>query len=130
VVIMTKLYEQIGIETEVLSASPHRLIQMLLDRAIQQIKLSTIYMQQNDIAKKCHAISRSMDIVCYLRLILEKENPQTKELSEKLSLVYEFVEKQLLKANITNDAKPLDDALNNLVQIKSGWDGIGEKHGR
>lgn len=127
---MTKLYEQIGIETEVLSASPHRLIQMLLDRAIQQIKLSTIYMQQNDIAKKCHAISRSMDIVCYLRLILEKENPQTKELSEKLSLVYEFVEKQLLKANITNDAKPLDDALNNLVQIKSGWDGIGEKHGR
>lgn len=129
-VIMTKLYEQIGIETEVLSASPHRLIQMLLDRAIQQIKLSTIYMQQNDIAKKCHAISRSMDIVCYLRLILEKENPQTKELSEKLSLVYEFVEKQLLKANITNDAKPLDDALNNLVQIKSGWDGIGEKHGR
>lgn len=127
---MTKLYEQIGLETEVLDASPHRLIQMLLEKSLQQINLSRLYLQQNDIAKKCAAIDKAMDIVLYLKLSLNMEDPQAVELSQKLDVVYSFVEKQLLEANRNNSAQYLDAAISNLLTIKSGWDEIGAEYGQ
>jgi len=123
---MNKVYENIKHETEVFDASPHRLVQMLLERCVQQILLGRHSMERKDVASKCQAITKAMDIISYLKAMLNREAPEAKELTGKLSDVYAFINKQLLFANMNNEPAYLDDALQKLNIIKSGWDAMGE----
>lgn len=121
---MTKIYEEIAIDTEVLEASPHRLIQMMLERCVQHINMSRHFMEANDIPKKCKAISKAMDIIAYLKLSLNMEEKAARELSERLDIVYTYIDKQLLTANLKNDPTYLNLALTHLMKIKNSWDAV------
>lgn len=126
---MKNLYEKIGVETEVMQASQHRQIQMLFDRCLQLIKLSTHYIELNDITNKCNTISKAMDIVNYLNSILQSHDEQSKKMSDSLSAIYQYVDRQLLMANLKNDTKYLDEAYDKMSKIKSGWDEVGANRG-
>lgn len=124
---MMGLYEKINVETEIMDASPHRLIQISLEKCAQHIQMSRHYMEQKDIVKKCQSISKAMDIAAYLRHILNKEDTEASKLSDKLEVVYSYIDRQLLMANMKNDPQYLDAALHSLMIIKSAWDEIGDK---
>jgi flagellar protein FliS len=123
---MNNTYDTIGAEAEVVDASPHRLVQMLLERCVQQIHTSRHYMEKNDIVRKGQCISKAMDIIAYLKLSLNMDDPKARELSKKMDDVYSFVDSELLQANMTNDPSHLDAALNKILIIKSAWDAIGD----
>lgn len=117
-----KSYQSIEIETDVVGASPHRLIQLLLEKSIQQVNLAKIYMQNKNIINKCNAISKAMDIISYLQISLNNEDQQAKELSKHLDVVYQYASKMLLMANLKNDEKYLDEVIKKMSEIKSAWD--------
>lgn len=119
-----KSYQSIEIETEVVSASPHRLIQILLEKGIQQINLARMHMQNNNIPNKCESISKAMDIINYLKITLNKDDPQANELSKHLDVVYQYADRMLLMANLKNDEKFLDEALKKMMEVKSAWDSM------
>lgn len=121
-------YHQIAAETEVLDASPHRLIQLLLDRCIQQMQLAKHFMERHDIPKKCAAINKAHDIILHLRAALNQDDKEAKRLSEKLNDVYVYIEKCLFKSNLKNDASLLDEAISKIMPIKTSWDQIGERN--
>ena len=123
-----KAYDTIAAETEVLDASPHRLIQLMLDRCLQQMQLAKHFMEHKEINKKCEAINKAHDIIIHLRAALNHKDEESKKISEKLNNVYQYIERCLFKGNLRNDVSLLDDAIAKLMPIKTSWDKIGDQH--
>lgn len=121
-------YHTIAAETEVLDASPHRLIQLMFERCLQQMRLAKHFMERKEINNKCNAIAKAHDIIIHLRAALNYEVQEARPLSEKLNNVYQYIETCLFKANLKNDAAALDEAISKLMPIKTSWDHIGEAH--
>lgn len=117
-------YSDIGIESDVMSASSHRLIQLMLDKCMQHIELSRTHILANDIPRKCQSIAKALDITEYLRLCLNHTDEKTKQLSAMLDSLYGYLQKNLVQANMKNDVQCLDEAKKVLSQVKEGWDGI------
>tara|TARA_R110002095_G_scaffold104458_8_gene91477 strand:- start:1174 stop:1569 length:396 start_codon:yes stop_codon:yes gene_type:complete len=120
--IALKQYQQTGVHSGVMDASPHRLIQMLLDGALGRILSAKGHIKRNDIAKKGEQIGRAISIIEGLRSSLDFE--QGGEISKNLNALYEYINGILLQANIKSDETLLDEAGKLLSQIKMGWDAI------
>lgn len=117
-----KQYQQMGAHGGVMDASPHRLIQMLLDGAIARILTAKGHMKQNNLAKKGESISSAISIVDGLRNSLDMKKGG--EISKNLDALYEYINTVLLKANMNNDINLLNEAGKLLSEIKLGWDAI------
>ncbi|MDX1705749.1 flagellar export chaperone FliS [Pseudidiomarina sp.] len=113
-------YGRVGVESHVLSASPHKLINMLFDGALRQISAARLHMSEGRIEQKAKAISKALDIVNQgLAAALDKK--QGGELAEQLDALYAYVAGLLLKANLRNDDALLKEAGDLLGQIGSAW---------
>jgi flagellar protein FliS len=117
-----KQYQQTSAHGGVMGASPHRLIQMLLDGAIARIFTAKGHIKQNKLDKKCESIGSAISIVDGLRNSLDMEKGG--EISSNLDALYDYINRLLLKANISSDISLLDEAGKLLNEIKAGWDAI------
>lgn len=123
-----KAYSDIELSTDVMTASGHRLIQLLLDKCLQQIELARAFIVGKDIPKKAAAVGKALDILEYLRICLNQDDPKARDLSQLLDKIYLYAHTNLLQANMDNDLVHLDHAKMVLIDIKAGWDGIAKDH--
>jgi len=66
-------YANVGLETGVMAASPHKLVVMLFEGAMLQVALAIRYMNEGKIAAKGKAISRAIAFIeTGLRASLDK----------------------------------------------------------
>ncbi|MBV2132272.1 flagellar export chaperone FliS [Pseudomonas sp. MAP12] len=119
-------YARVGVESSVMSASPHRLIGMLFDGAQTSIRAARLHMQNGDVAEKGKAISRAIDIVNQ-GLLAALDHERGGELAERLEQIYDYVVRLLLQANLRNDEQRLDEAARLLEDIGSAWREIGQQ---
>jgi len=117
-----KQYQQMSAHSGVMDASPHRLIQMLLDGSLERILKAKGHMKQSNIAEKGENISSAIAIVEGLRNSLDMKAGG--EISTNLDALYEYISGVLLRANIKNDPSLLDEAGRLLGEIKAAWDMI------
>lgn len=117
-------YNRVGTVSAVEDASPHRLIQLLLDAGLERIAGARRALDAGDIAARGEAIGKALDIVAGLRSSLNFEAGG--ELATNLDALYDYLERRLLQANLEADAEMLDEAATLLRQVKDGWDGIAE----
>jgi len=117
-----KQYQQTGVHSGVMDASPHRLIQMLLDGALSRILSAKGSIAQNNIAKKGEQIGSAISIVEGLKASLDFN--QGGDVSKNLDALYEYITGLLLQANIKSDASLLDEAGKLISEIKMAWDAI------
>ena len=115
-------YVQGGAET----ASPHRLVQMLMEGVLDKLMASKRFMVTNNVAKKGENISWTISIIDSLRGCLNVEVGG--EFAQNLYSLYDYMEQRLLEANIKNDPKIIDEVAQLMIQVKSGWDGIPQEH--
>ncbi len=116
-------YAKVGIETGVISASPHKLIVMLYDGAIVALNNAIMHMKNQDIAAKGHSISKAIAIIENgLRASLDKKAGG--EIATSLDTLYEYMSNRLLQANINNQAEGLIEVQNLLRDLKSSWEAI------
>lgn len=121
-----KAYRQLDLETEVITADPHRLIQLLLDGAIASITDAKVQMANNNIAAKGIAISKAIDIVSNgLKVSLDVEAGG--DLARRLIALYDYCAVRLLHANMRNDAGALEEVCSLLLQISEAWSGIADE---
>lgn len=118
-------YSQVGAQTGVDIANPHRLIQMLLEGALEKIALAKRFMIDGNIAEKGAHISWAISIISGLRGSLDADKGG--EIAQNLDGLYEFMEKHLFEANLKNKTENLDEVTRLLMEIKSGWDAIGDQ---
>ena len=115
-------YKSVGMRSEVESASPHRLIQMLLDGALAKVSIAKGCIERGDIAAKCENINWAVSIICGLQGSLDIEKGGS--IAAKLDGLYDYAARQLVVANARSDSGLLDEVVSILNEIRTGWVGI------
>ena len=121
-----KEYKQ-GVKTGVEDFTPHRLIQMLMDGALDKISAAKGFMQQEGadaVAAKGEHISWAISIIDGLKVSLDKSVNGGNELVQNLEDLYVYMGNRLVEANLHNKIEYLDEVANLLKEIKAGWDAI------
>jgi len=120
-----KQYQEVSVHSGIMDASPHLLIQMLMEGALEKIALAKGSMTNNEIARKGENISKAIAIIGGLKSSLNMEVGGA--LAENLSNLYDYMANRLVVANLRNDESILDEVASLMVEIKMGWDGIPDE---
>lgn len=115
-------YSQNAISSGIESASPHRLIQMLMEGALDKIASARGHMERNELLPKGRQIGCAIAIIDGLKLSLDKEKGG--EIAQNLEDLYIYMERRLNEASRANDVSVLDEISALLKEIKTAWDAI------
>jgi flagellar protein FliS len=107
-------YRQIQIET----ASPLELVIKLYDGAIRFINQAKKSLETKNLPLADDSFRRAQDIIDELNVTL---NMDAGEIAVNLRNLYVFIRQMLVEANVRKDVKHLDDILQLLVTLRSGW---------
>lgn len=118
-------YAQVGVQTSLESADPHRIVQLLMEGALNRIALVKGHMQRQELAQKGEPLARAVAILAELRRSLDHKAGG--DIATNLDALYEYMERRLLEANSRNDTAALDEVSGLLREVKSGWDAIGDE---
>ena len=113
-------YAQAG--AQVADIEPYRCVQMLLQGAMDRIAIAKGHMQRKEIRQKGEFISKAISIIDGLQAGLDRESGGA--IAGNLDGLYEYMQRQLLKANLENDETVLDEIAGLLTNIKEAWDAI------
>ena len=115
-------YAQVGNQSTAAFANPHRLIQMLMEGALEKISKAKGFLKNGDISKKGEHISWAISIIEGLRVSLDQSHGG--KISENLESLYIYMNSRLTQANLNNSIEMLEEVSALLLDIKSGWDAI------
>ena len=120
-----KMYQDVGLYSEVLGASNYKQIELLIAKAKSCLRAAAGAIENQDVVSKCKSLSRANDIVCYLRdcLNLDVEG----DIAHRLDGIYAHLEKQILLANLENNVEKLRECDAIIVNIQTWWEKVGEQ---
>ncbi|MGH8483005.1 MAG: flagellar export chaperone FliS [Pseudomonas sp.] len=118
-------YQKVNGVAQTSEASPHRLVQMLMQGGLDRIAQAKGAMARNDVAQRGILIGKAIGIVGGLREGLDLEN-HADSLAE-LDNLYAYMSKRLVEANVQNDPEILNEVARLLITVKEGWDAIGDQ---
>jgi flagellar protein FliS len=117
-------YANVGLETGVAAASPHRLIVMLYEGAELSVRMAIKHLNEGDLAKKSAAITKASSIIIDgLRAALDLR--QGGDIARQLDTLYDYMNKRLMLAHINNQTAPLEEVLGLLRELHEAWQQIG-----
>lgn len=119
-------YKKISVDSQLTAASPHKVIQMLMAGAIERLIQGKAAMQKGDISIKGERLGKALNIIISLRTCLSMEDGG--EIANNLDSLYDFMIRQISKANYDNLEDPIDDVIFILREIKSAWDQIPSQY--
>ncbi|AYN94972.1 flagella export chaperone FliS [Pseudomonas sp. LTJR-52] len=115
-------YQSVGARTQVEDASPHRLIQLLMESGLSRIAQAKGAMGREQYAAKGMAISKALAILSGLQEALDYEKGG--DYARNLNALYVYMAQKLTEANRNNQAELLDEVAGLLRKVKEGWDAI------
>ncbi len=115
-------YKKINTESALEGASPHRLIQMLMNGALDRLAQARGALQREDIPQKGLMLGKAVSILGGLQASLDK-NTNT-EVAANLDRLYDYMQRRLLEANVKNDLTMVDEVVALLTPVKEAWDEI------
>ena len=115
-------YTRLALRTDVETASPHRLILLLLDGAIDKLRAARGAMARGNIAAKGSNITWAMSIIDGLRASLNHERGG--QIAANLDALYDYMIRTLVAANLHNDDAKLGEVERLMGEIRSAWKGI------
>ncbi|TDX14672.1 flagellar protein FliS [Buttiauxella sp. BIGb0552] len=116
----SQAYAQIGVESAVMSASPHQLIVLLFDGALSALVRARLFMQQGELAAKGEALSKAINIIDN-GLKAGLDNDKGGEIAENLSSLYDYMIRRLMLANLRNDVAIIEEVEGLLTNIADAW---------
>lgn len=118
-------YRRQSIESDVSTASPHRLVEMLFEGAIVNIGAAHFALERGDIKTKGEKLGKA------IRIIEEglKSNLNLQSgglLATNLNHIYDYCVLRMTHANVHNDGATLSEIVKLLSVVLDGWKGIAE----
>jgi len=117
-----KQYQRVDVQAQVTEASPHRLIQMLMQGGLDRIYQARGALERGAFSEKGELLGKAIAIIGGLREALDREVEG--DLVANLDKLYEYMIMRLLEGNRVNDPAKLDEVASLLREVKSGWDAI------
>lgn len=118
-------YGQVNSQQAVDGASPHRLVQLMMERALAKIAMARGYMERKAIAEKGKAIGDAIGIISGLQVSLNHKVDS--DLCGNFDALYDYMARRLLEGNIKNDDLMLQEVADLMRQVKEAWDAIGDE---
>ncbi len=123
----TRQYQQINTKHEVETASPHRLVQLMMEHVISKIAMARGHMERANMCEKGNLIGSAISIISGLQVSLNHK--ANAKLSENFNALYDYMIRRLLEANFKNDSQILMEVSGLMREIKEAWDAIGDQVG-
>ncbi|KAB0569571.1 flagella export chaperone FliS [Pseudomonas palleroniana] len=117
-------YQKVNSHAQISEASPHRLVQMLMEGALDRMAQAKGAMARGDIAQKGLLLGKAIDILIGLRDGLNPEKTDDPAALQQLDNLYAYMTTRLLEANSKNDVTMIDEVAGLMITLKEGWDGI------
>jgi flagellar protein FliS len=117
-------YQKVNSHAQVSEASPHRLVQMLMEGALDRMAQAKGAMARGDIAQKGLLLGKAIDILIGLRDGLNPEKTDDPAALQQLDNLYAYMTTRLLEANTKSDVEMIDEVAGLMITLKEGWDGI------
>lgn len=116
------LYSEVSVDTGVNSADPHRLIELLFEKAEEHLLIAENAISRGDLTTKGQSITRVIRIVDEgLKASLNYDGG---ELAVNLGRLYDYILQRLLHANQNDSASTLVEVRGLLLQIHTAWSAI------
>ena len=104
---------------QVNSASPEQLMLMLYDGAVRFAALAVKAIEENTPDKRSLYINKTYAILSEFAATLD--HSQDAQLAENLDALYNYMQQQLMKANLHNDPEPVLEVKNMLADLRQTW---------
>lgn len=115
-------YRSVGIKDDLMVADPYRVIQLLMQGALENMAKARGAMERKDFAQKSILLGKASAIILALQASLDMNaNP---EVSANLYDLYDFMNAHLAEASVENSSAKVQDVIDILLPIKSAWDQI------
>jgi len=114
-----KQYQSVDLRATIETASPHKLISMLLDGALGSLAKAKGSMEREDIQERTRHLNKASEIVVGLKGSLDIE--QGGEVAANLNALYDYMISGIMTANRNSDVEKVQELMNLMLEIKQGW---------
>jgi flagellar protein FliS len=115
-------YANVHNESGLEDASPHYLIQMLMDGFLARVNAAKGAMARTDMELKSFYISKAIAIIGGLNEAIDFEKGG--DIAVNLNQLYTYINTRLLQASCENNQEILDEVASLMREIKGAWDAI------
>ena len=117
-------YQRVSVETAVSEASPHQLVNLLLEGLIRNIGSARAALKRGDLVTKGAQIGKAV------RILDEGLKPALDlakggDIAANLNGLYGYCSLRLTEANLRNDDTALADVIRVIEPVADGWKQIG-----
>lgn len=116
-------YQSVSVHGSVAGADPHRLVLMLMDGVLERLAIARGCMERGEIARKAQLLHNCTTLIAELRGSLNMKDGA--ELARNLSDLYEYMARQLVRANAENKPEMIREVTSLLAEVRSAWVAIG-----
>jgi len=112
-------------ETSIKTASPAKLVVMLYEGAIRFLRQTEDNIRKKDFAQKSQSVDRAVAIIQHLQGTLDLEKGG--KVAYDLDRLYTYISTRIFDASAKLDLKALEEAIQLLTTLLSGWEEIARK---
>lgn len=112
-------YRSTAVETRVHEADPHQLIALMLEGAIQRLRMAEACIASGDLTRKAKAASEAGAIVDSLSGCLDFS--QGGDIAARLEALYDYASRRIVAANVANDAQGFGEVAGLLDDVFAAW---------
>lgn len=116
-----KAYTTQNLQSELAVADPYRVIQLLMQGCLERLAQARGAIERRDFEGKSQSVSKSMAIINGLQDSLDLSYGKV---PEDLFSLYEYMKSRLMDASRDMDPAAIDEVLQLMLTVKSGWDAI------
>nr|WP_143156843.1 flagellar export chaperone FliS [Thermosyntropha lipolytica] len=110
-------------KTSVETLSPGKLLLMLYEGAIKNVKLAREGIKEKDYNKAHNHLIKAQDIITELMVTLKMEY----DIAKQLYSIYDYLYRRLVEANVRKDAAILDEVEVFLTELRDTWQEVVKK---
>lgn len=115
-------YGQVKNDAQTMYASPHQLVLMLFDGAIEAMSMTIGAIQHKNYELRGKQNTRSITIINGMRECLDMNSGS--ELSDNLYSLYQYMAQELFRAGFKNDVETIRNIQSMLKDIRGSWEKI------
>ncbi|PIQ38038.1 MAG: flagellar export chaperone FliS [Lysobacterales bacterium CG17_big_fil_post_rev_8_21_14_2_50_64_11] len=115
-------YRSVAVMGDVEAASPHRLIELMMQGALDRIAQAQSALQRGVVASKGENVSKAINLIEGLRASLDHRHDAP--IAGNLDALYDYMARRLLEANLRNDAAIFAEVAGLLGGIYEAWHAI------
>ncbi len=117
--------QQHYLKTQIETASKPQLLVMIFNAAVKKLHMAKSHMEKKEIEKAHTELTKVQRIFTELMVALDFEKGG--EIAENLLRIYDFIYHHLVKANIKQDAKMVEEIIPIVDDLRDGWTKAVEK---